>query len=185
MIRDSAMLVPLIVAALGGCDSGEQPPPVAVSRPSDDRPAQTTVIAEPTVIAKPPSIIDALLKQDGQITFESTIDPSTGGGLKLTLLQDGTAKVDYLGDDSATSTGTYRVENRTRLQLDFGVDDPWLPMELSSVDGSLVINAPDKEQIIQIAVQAGIAREGITEEDVRAAFPGWPLQQASGVEPAE
>ena len=179
LIRDSALLAPLIVAALGGCDSGEQPRPRAVSRPSNDRPA------EPTVIAEPPSIIDALLKQDGQITFESTIDPSSGGGLKLTLFPDSTAKVDYLGDDSATSTGTYRIENRTRLQLDFGVDDPWLPMELSSVDGSLVINAPHKEQIIQIAVEAGIAREGITEEDVRAAFPGWPLRQASGIEPAE
>ena len=173
------MLVPLIVAALGGCDSREELRPIAVSPPSDDRPAQTKVIADS------PSIIDAPIEKYGQITFESTIDPSSGGGLRLTLFPDGTAKVDYLGGDSATSTGTYRVENRTRLQLDFGVDDPWLPMELSSVDGSLVINAPDKEQIIQIAVEAGIAREGITEEDVRAAFPGWPLRQASGIEPAE
>lgn len=105
--------------------------------------------------------------------------------MRLTLTHDGTAKVDYLGNDSATSTGTYRIENHTRLQLDFGVDDPWLPMTLSLADGSLVVNAPDQAQIIQLAVDAGIQREDITEEDVQAAFQGWPLRQSSGDERLE
>jgi len=105
--------------------------------------------------------------------------------LRLTLLRDGSAKVDYLGSDSATSTGTYRIEDQTRLQLDFGFDDPWLPMELSTEDGSFIVNPPDKERIIQVAVEAGIPREDISDEDVRAAFQGWPLRQSTGDSPSD
>ena len=132
-----------------------------------------------------PTIIASWIAEHGQITFDSSVDPSTGDGLRLTLLQDGTATVDYLGSDSASSTGTYRIENRNRLRLDFGVDDPWLPMELSMTDGSLIVNAPEKQQIIELAVQAGIKREDIREEDIQAAFQGWPLRQSTGDEPIE
>jgi len=162
-----------------GCDSKREAQPVTVGESVADSPAQSSA---PIVS---PSIITPWIEQHGEITFVSSVDPSTGEGLRLTLTHDGTAKVDYLGNDSATSTGTYRIENHTRLQLDFGVDDPWLPMTLSMADGSLVVNAPDQAQIIQLAVDAGIQREDITEEDVQAAFQGWPLRQSSGDEPLE
>jgi hypothetical protein len=174
-----ALLAILIFTAFCGCDSEQQTQPVTVSEPVVDSAAQAPVPSDS------PSIATPWIARNGQIIFESSVDSSTGDGLRLTLLQDGIARVDYFGTDSATSTGTYRIENHTRLQLDFGVDDPWLPMELSTVDGSLVVHAPDKEQIIQIAVEAGYRREDITEEDVQAAFHGWPLRQSTSGKPIE
>ncbi len=125
------------------------------------------------------ALLRTAIRDSGVVAFNSSRLPTLEGddGFRLTLLSAGEAKLRYYGDDGETVDGTYRFDPAGRLVLHFSDDDKWLPMPISVRAEVLLVNAPAKEEIIRMAVNAGIEREEITESDLRSAFEGWPLRQ--------
>lgn len=103
-------------------------------------------------------------------------DAELTGGVKLTLMPDQLAAVEYIGEQTETFEGTYRIDANDRLMVDFGPEDLWLPMRLTIQGDWLLINTPDREVVVRTAVEAGIEAEEITAEDLALAFQGWPLR---------
>lgn len=125
------------------------------------------------------SQVASMFETHGKIIFDSSRAPTaaTVDALQLTLSKDGRANVEYFGADSETTAGTYRIDDIGRLLLDFGVEDPWLPMQVTIENGALIVNAPTKKEIVQMAIDAGFAADEITDADMAAAFEAWPLRQ--------
>lgn len=168
-------LLLLISATLVGCGSTEPLDAAATVTLPEAIPSPSASLQSQASIA-----VDALLKKIGSVAFVSHDGRSTDaeGRLTLTLLPEGIAKVVYDGAETETTSGNYQIDASGQLQLDFGPNDPWLPMPMTIENERLLVNAPHKEEIIRAAVQAGIARNEITDDDLQAAFGAWPLRQS-------
>ena len=171
------MAAAVFLAGCGGSKDSQLASGPDVESRSDQVAASET--ASLTEVAR---AVRDVLERDGKIAFASSVGAGAAGnaGVRVVLLPDGAARVDYLGTDPATSNGTYRLDPNDQLQLDFGADDPWLPMTVTATDDALLIQTPDKEQVVAAAVAAGIPREEITDADIEGAFVGWPLRYARG-----
>ncbi len=173
-VKTIRLLLLLVSVILIGCGGSEPSISIAEKPPSDDTVARSSDTTNPAANA-----VVAKLEKSGSIVFASHDGQSTGseGALTLTLLPGGIAKVDYNPGEGEPTSGSYTMEDSGLLKLDFGADDPWLPMQITSQDGTLLVNAPDKEEIIRTAFEAGIRRDEITEEDIKMAFQAWPLRE--------
>ncbi len=93
----------------------------------------------------------------------------------LSLLPGNVAQTQFEGD-ADSRRGTYAIDASDNLLLDFGPDDPWLPMPIKKERDAFVIAAPDADAFVASMVAQGIPREDITDEDIREAFQSWPLR---------
>jgi hypothetical protein len=169
----------------------ELPPPAGLPSPAAEAPPvdsassslppqASTVDSNDSISGDGPvaSTVRRQLKSGGEIVFSPQPDAAVaiGGSLKLTLSDTGAARVDYLGEQPGSSSGRFRIDPDDRLILDFGADDPWLPMPITIEDGRLLINAPDREAIRAAALEAGIPPDQITDSELESAFELWPLR---------
>jgi hypothetical protein len=182
-------LLPLVICLLVvGCGS---PVPAGlatvaegeVSATPEPLPSQELLPASATVFAgeRTSDLLARSLAEHDSVEFDSHSASQQPGesAMTLTLLRDGRARVVYRATESEVSSGTYSVDDQDRLKLDFGPYDPWPRMRLTVDHGIIVILAPEKEEVIRIAYEAGVSREEISDEDVAAAFQAWPLQQTA------
>ncbi len=191
------LLVCVVLVGCGSSGSLDSPASgrarVATSEAETKKPTTSTVTDAATELAAEAKqgasglksgqqlAVETQLSQSGSVAFSSRRGQDTGAAVdfRLTLQPMGIAKVEYFGGETGTETvsGNYVIGGEGKLRLDFGPDDPWPPMQLTLEEGVLVVSAPDKEEIIQAAVQSGIDRDEITDDDLELAFDAWPLKQ--------
>ena len=183
----------IVLAMIIGCDRNKE----VASRQRDQQLGANE--ADPEVIAPPPAdpaptvsesvilpsdhraakLIAQRLNQGGTIRFDSQTGKAPGNdepSLSMTLHVDGVVRLVFDNDEQDASVGEYAIDKECRLQIYFGPDDPWPPMPVSESKGALLIHPPSNRDVIQVMVDAGLDRADITEEDIGAAYEGWPLQ---------